>query len=120
MPPDMPTWEVLFKWGFGATMAIAVVYMFWYMLQYMLKQWSAIFNQYQQMLKTSLDANTAWEKAMNEHTQQAKEFHLQMAEAARVQAESHERMIRLIADASAQHEKIMRAVDTVCDKIGRQ
>ena len=109
--------EAMGKFGLAAVLIAAIVYMFWKLLSYMLDQWSKIFEQYKKILDNAMLQNDRWQQALTEHTAQAKEFHRQVTEANQYQRLEHERMIKMLAEANAANEKVVRLIDAVCGKV---
>jgi len=57
-----------------------------------------ILKQSDKILDSSMQANEKWQKVIDEHTAQAKEFHNQVIEAHRYQKIEHEKMIENLGE----------------------
>jgi hypothetical protein len=103
----------------GAFIVIAIFFLI--ILKHFLKQNELI-------LQMAIEQNEKWQKVIDEHTAQAREFHNRSAEADKFQREEHKSMIEQMQQMTAkfleEHRKrekessnICAALETICDKV---
>lgn len=83
--------EVLGKYGIGGLMMIVLCFISYLIIKHILKQSDKI-------LDSAMTAQKEWQRAIDEHTAQAKSFHDQVTEAHRYQKQEHEKMIENLGE----------------------
>ncbi len=78
--------EIIGKYGVGALVIIVLCVISFLIIRHILKQSDKI-------LDSAMVANEKWQKAIDEHTAQAREFHNVVNQAHEYQRKEHERMI---------------------------
>lgn len=86
---DIPFVEAVVKNGLGAGMAVTIAFMFYKVLMHILRQQESI-------MQMATMQNEKWQKSLDEHTSQARQFHEQVAEAHKYQREEHIKMLEFL------------------------
>jgi len=84
--PSLTVIDVLVKHGIGTALTLVGCYLFWKIIQHILKQQEVI-------MKMATEQNQHWQSVISEHTASAKAFHEEVKEAHRFQREEHKEMI---------------------------
>lgn len=82
--------------GLGVTLAIATFAAFFFLLKWVLKASEKMLERMHEQEMKSWQVMEGYQKALNEHTSQAKEFHNAVQEAHKYQREEHKQMIETL------------------------
>lgn len=119
--------EVVGKYGIGALVILVLCFISYKIIKHLLMQSDRI-------LESSIIAQEKWQKAIDDHTIQAREFHQQVSDAHKFQREEHNVMMKSleencraivefrlnIENFNKDHEASQRISQKICDNLDEQ
>jgi hypothetical protein len=82
--------------GLGVTLALATFVAFFFLLKWVLKTSAVMLDKMHEREMKSWEVMNGYQKALLDHTAQAKEFHNSVTEAHKYQREEHGQMIQIL------------------------
>lgn len=81
--------KIITETGIGVGLVVVLCYISYAIIKHILKQGD-------NLLKMAMEQNEKWQKVIDEHTAQVREFHNQMNEASKYQRSEHAEIIKIL------------------------